>query len=82
MDLNGFRLFSLSGKQQISGPGFNASAELNGVNAGFYVSLECRISKFDYESSTYITSLISVNSKDQMFSNFIFRSSTLLPLLC
>ena len=58
------------------------SAELNGVNAGFYVSLECRISKFDYESSTYITSLISVNSKDQIFSNFIFRSSTLLSLLC
>jgi len=58
------------------------SAELNGVNEGFYVSLECRISKFDYESSTYITSLISVNNKDQIFSNFILRSSTLLPLLC
>lgn len=39
-------------------------AELNGVNAGFYVSIECRISKFDYKSSTYITTLISVNSKD------------------
>ena len=39
-------------------------AELNGVNAGFYVSIECRISKFNYESSTYITTLISVNSKD------------------
>lgn len=40
------------------------SAELNGVNASFYVSIECRISKFDYESSTYITTLISVNIKD------------------
>lgn len=40
------------------------SAELNGVKAGFCVSIERRISKFDYESSTYITTLISVNGKD------------------
>ena len=57
-------------------------AELNGVNTGFCLSIDCRISMFDYESNTYITSLISVNSKDQEFSNFIFISSNLLLLLC
>lgn len=57
-------------------------AELNGVNTGFCLSIDRRISMFDYESSTYIASLISVNSKDQEFSNFIFISSTLLRLLC
>ena len=56
-------------------------AELNGVNTGFCLSIDRRMSMFDYESSTYITSLISVNSKDQEFSNFIFISSNLLPLL-
>lgn len=56
-------------------------AELNGVNTGFCLSIDRRISMFDYESSTYITSLISVNSKDQEFSNFIFISSNLLLLL-
>lgn len=75
--------FHCSESSKLIVPASKTSAELNSVNTGFYFFfIDCRISVFDYESSTYITSLISVSSKDLVFSNFTFISSKLLQVLC
>lgn len=70
--------FHCSESSKLIVPASKTSAELNSVNTGFYIFIDCRISVFDYESNTYITSLISVSNKDLVFSNFTFISSTLL----